>query len=64
MENKVIAKDYVDKNFISRNEIREIIKELKYYIDNPKEAKHYIDWYLRKVNVLEELLENKILEDK
>lgn len=29
MENKVIAKEYVDKNYIHRDEIKQIIEELK-----------------------------------
>ena len=29
MENKVIAKEYVDKNFIHRDEIRQIIEEIQ-----------------------------------
>lgn len=54
MENKVIAKEYVEK----------CIQRLKYLRDNPKEAKHYIAYYDRKIETLEDLLQNKILEDK
>ena len=32
MENKVIAKEYVDKNYIHKDEIKQIIEELRYYV--------------------------------
>lgn len=56
MENKVIAKEYVDKNYVHKDKIREKIKWLdmqelrgKYYFENVKLA----------YDILEELLEDK-----
>lgn len=57
MENKVISREYVEKNYIHKDKIREKIKRLEYLRDNPKRAKHFVAWYIRRIEVLQELLE-------
>lgn len=45
MENKVIAKEYVDKNYISNNEIRKIFKEIQECkIGKKVNATNYMIW--------------------
>ena len=56
MENKVIAKEYVDKNYVSKDLIREKIEFYKRYgkIKNSDEYVMSVEIF-----VLEELLEDK-----
>ena len=59
MENKVIAKEYVDKNYIHKDKIREKIDEIDGEVniaDIPREL------YNRKEYAIEVLIE--LLEDK
>lgn len=74
MENKVISKEYVEKNFVSKKKIEEKIKEVNKIIDEDKDFINknlnvidgdVVNWYYQKVdlnvrirNVLEELLED------
>ena len=58
MENKVISREYVEKNYIQKDKIREKIKELEHFRDNPKRAKHCTAWYIRRIEALQELLED------
>ena len=59
MENKVIAKEYVDKNYIS---IKFIDEQIKKYEDNIKKAKQddlmLIEYYENRIEVLKRLIAN------
>ena len=66
MENKVIAKEYVDKNYVHKDKIRNKIKDLTEYYE--KEVKpemyHWGDFTAEEyyAGVIAEL--NMLLEDK
>ena len=59
MENKVIAKEYVDKNYIS---IKFIDEQIKKYEDNIKKAKQddlmLIEYYEDRIEELKRLIAN------
>lgn len=67
MENKVITKEYVDKNFIHKDVIKKIRAEM--YVEYIKELdKNSIRAFILKcqIEILDNIMEkqNKILEDK
>ena len=67
MEKKVIAKEYVDKNFIHKDVIKKIRAEM--YVEYIKELdKNSIRAFILKcqIEILDNIMEkqNKILEDK
>ena len=50
------------ENSIPKKKIEDKIKELKRLKENPKEAEHYVAWYSRRIEYLQELLEDKSYE--
>ena len=52
-----VFKTDVEKDYISKDKIKDKIEEYRYLMRNPKEAKHYVAWYGRKIDILEELLQ-------
>jgi len=67
MENKVIAKEYVDKNYIHKDVIKKI--RAKMYVEYIKELdKNSIKAFILKcqIEILDNIMEkqNKLLEDK
>ena len=67
MKNKVIAKEYVDKNFIHKDVIKKIRAEM--YVEYIKELdKNSIRAFILKcqIEILDNIMEkqNKLLEDK
>lgn len=67
MENKVISKEYVDKNYIHKDVIKKIRAEM--YVEYIKELdKNSIKAFILKcqIEILDNIMEkqNKLLEDK
>lgn len=64
MENLVISREYVEKNYIHKDKIREYIRELQYIKINEKSR--FTAIYInanRKQKILEEILGETYIED-
>lgn len=55
MENKVISKEYVEKNYVSKKKIEEVLDKYYEYWNTAGKQKY---WNSELVEVLEELLED------
>ena len=47
-----------EEDYIPKSKVKQKIEKLKILEENPKEAKHYVDWYSRRITALQELLED------
>lgn len=62
MENKVIAKEYVEKNYISKDVIKKLLKKTEKAFKNAGESAEWNthkNFLYHKILVLRELLEDK-----
>lgn len=60
LEEKTIRVGFENKeDYIPKSKVREKIEEYRYLMQNPKEAEHYVAWYGRRIDILQELLEER-----
>jgi len=65
MENKVIAKEYVEKNFVEKDKIRKIIKNIEKEMDKDEVDDfgiHSLQWLA--MDWIVDYLKRELLEDK